>query len=467
MKAMRIAAVVCISLPCFFAPLPAVPDARGALPRVEYVVAADKSALSGEWRSVVDALAKKHRAKTVRFDGVRGLPGILPEIRRIRPKYVCFVAKPEVVGRDFVVAASRVLRHIDDDPYGDAIWGIVTGYRARDALNVVRAPLSRKVRSIATSMGGDGTLDGWESGFASDERSAGNFWIKRRGGACVKIRTGGNVAKAYADAFNSMPVDYFMTSGHASERNWQIIYNKNDGMLEHTDKAGLRFVESGGARHDLKRASLKVYLGAGNCLIGHVDSPACMATAWIHAAGVEQFAGYTVPSWYGFMGWGVAWLYSKGRYSLPEARYLENQRAIWALSGEPSPLDRKGLAYDRDTFAFYGDPCQRIVFPVDAMPYTVKIDGGRVKVDFVKDCEFPPSSDVKNARPIMALLDKTPPGDAIFDEKGRIVPGAVSTERFVFIPAPGIHKRGESLVFQIGKSHRQSERLAHRSGTVP
>jgi len=449
---MRIPAVACIAKLCFLAFATAVLEARGAVPpRVEYVVAADKSVESGEWRGVVEALVKKHRAKKVRFDGVRGLPGILPELRRMRPKYVCFVAKPEVVGRDFVVAASRVLRHIDDDPYGDAIWGIVTGYCARDALNVVRAPLARKVRSIATSLGGAGTLDAWESGFASDERSADNFWIKRPRGACTKIHTGGNVAKAYADAFNSMAVDYFMTSGHASERNWQIIYNKNDGMLEHTDTARLRFVEPGGARHELKTASLKVYLGAGNCLIGHVDSPACMATAWIHTAGVEQFAGYTVPSWYGFMGWGVAWLYSQGRYSLPEARYLENQRAIWALAGKPSPIDGKGLLYDRDTFAFYGDPRQRIVFPSDTMPYTVKIDGATVRVDFVKDCEIPSADDVKNSRPIMSLLDKAPPGDAIFDEKGRHVRDAVVTERFVFIPAPGVHKRGESLRFRIGK----------------
>jgi zinc protease len=118
---------------------------------------------------------------------------------------------------------------IDDDPYGDAIWGIVTGYCAADALRTVKSPKAREIRSFATSMGGEKTLDDWDGGIASDERTAANFWTKRPGGKTMKIPTGGNVAKAYADAFNSIPVDYFVTSGHASERDWQIIYNKNAG----------------------------------------------------------------------------------------------------------------------------------------------------------------------------------------------------------------------------------------------
>ena len=416
-----------------------------------YVVAADK-ANDTDWMGVANALAKKHQAKIVRYDGREGLPRLVMELRKIRPKYVCFVAPAESVGREFVAIAMQALRFLDNDPYGDAIWGIVTGYSAADALKTVSAPKAREIKSFASSMGGPNILDGWDSGFASDERTADNFWVKRPGGANEKVPTDGNIAKALADAFNSIPVDYFVTSGHARERNWQIIYNQNKGSLVHTKEAGLRFLEPGGkVAYDLTNATLRVYIGAGNCLIGHVDARACMATAWMRAAGVEQFAGYTVPSWYGFMGWGVKGLFEEGRYSLPEAHYLENQRLLWAQKRAHPASEDKGLAWDRDTFAFYGDPAQRIMFPKDRSPYTVSVKGDRVEVAFVRDCSFAKLDDVRGARPVMALLDAGPPGDVLFDANGKEIPDSLVTERFLFLPLPGPHTAGEKVVCRIGR----------------
>ena len=418
-----------------------------------YVVAADASTGEDGWSKVVDALKRKHSAKVVRYSGIEGLPGLVAELRKTRPKYVCFVAKPEAVGRDFVAVATQAMRAIDDDPYGDAIWGIVTGYCADDAFKIVSAPAKRTVRSIASSMGGPTMLDAWDSGFASDENTADNFWIKRPGGANEKLPTNGNIAKTLADAFNTLPVDYFVTSGHARERNWQIIYNQNKGMLVHTPEAGLRFIEPGGeVGYDVTNASLRVYIGAGNCLIGHVDARACMATAWMRTAGVEQFVGYTVPSWYGFMGWGSKSLFEQGRYSLPEARFLENERLLWEQGREHDNFNTKGLAYDRDTFAFYGDPAQRIMFPKDSTPYSISVKGDKVEVEFLADCEFQTREDVKNApRPLMALLSAPPPGDAIFGSDGNEVPRSLVTERFLFLPLSGRHAAGEKMSFRIGK----------------
>lgn len=425
-------------------------DSAGVPPGDGYVVAADRSTGRADWAEVVEALRKKHDATVIRYDGKDGLPGLLAELKKLRPKYVCFVAPPEGVGRDFVKAAYDTLRRIDDDPYGDAIWGIVTGYDAADALKLVKAPRTHVIRSFASSMGGDRTLDGFESGFASDERSADNFWMKRPGGKNGKIPTDGNPAKTMAAAFNTIPVDYFMTSGHARERDWQIVYNQNKGSLVHTKAAGLEFVEPGGKiRHALTNASLKVYVGAGNCLIGHVDVRACMATAWMRTAGVEQFAGYTVPSWFGFMGWGTAGLFGSGRYSLAEARYLTNERLIWTkLRKHPASADR-GLDWDRDTFAFYGDPAQRILHPTDSVPYTVAVEGDRVTVRFTRDCDFAPLDDVRGANPVMALLASPPPGDLLVDGKGIPVLDAVVTERFLFIPATGRRTAGETYVYGI------------------
>ena len=50
---------------------------------------------------------------------------------------------------------------------------------------------------------------------------------------------------------------------------------------------------------------VKVYSAAGNCLMGNINSDHCMALAWMRSAGVRQMFGYTVPTWFGFGGWGV------------------------------------------------------------------------------------------------------------------------------------------------------------------
>ena len=443
--AKRIVAAFVLGFAVFSTTLCAAASPAGA----KYVVVADRSAAK-EWRSVALALAKKHSAAMIECNCSEGLEKLLSALKKSKPRYVCFVVPPEHAGRRFVRNVHRLMRRIDKDRYGDAIWGIITGYCPEDAMRTVRAPAGRTGSSIATSMGGDSALNGWASGFASDERTSANFWLKRRAGKTEKIPTGGNIAKTLAKAFNSMPVDYFVTSGHASERDWQIIYNKNEGSLLHTPRAGLVFIDPRKMeKYPLVSASLKVYIGAGNCLIGHVDGRASMATAWMHSAGVEEFAGYTVPSWYGFMGWGVKDLFESGRYSLAEACYLENQRLLWARMRAKDRINTKGLEYDSDVFVYYGDPAQRIMFPRDVTPYKISVKHDRVCVEFIRDCTMPPLDDVKGSRPVVALLAEPPPGDALFDASGREVKHAEVSERFLFIPAPGHHRAGEKLFFKI------------------
>jgi hypothetical protein len=300
-------------------------------------------------------------------------------------------------------------------------------------------------------MGGKNTLDEWSAGLASDERTPDNFWMKQPGGKNEKIETGGNISKVYAHGFNTVPVDYFATSGHATESNWQIIFNKNCGLLKHTPQAELFFEEPGGkVRHALTNAAVKVYIGAGNCLIGHVNGRVCMATAWMHTAGVENFAGYTVPSWYGFMGWGVKGMFEKGRYSMAESMFIVNQRLLWCQSKKHGGLDNKGLGYDRDTFAFYGDPAQSIRMPEDRMPYKVYVKGKRVEVVFTQDCNLSGMEKVRGSSPVMALLNRLPYGNVLTDSCGREIADSLVTERFLILPLPGEHKAGEKFVCYIG-----------------
>jgi zinc protease len=120
-------------------------------------------------------------------------------------------------------------------------------------------------------------------------------------------------------------------------------------------------------------------MAVGNCLIGHVDKADCMATSFMNSAGVIQMFGYTVPSWFGYGGWGVGeyFLDQPARYTFNEAffanqvaldyclaSYLKQHPGLTPPEGQvdvrrltqDGHRDLAGLLYDRKTVAFYGDP---------------------------------------------------------------------------------------------------------------
>ncbi len=462
----------------------------GASGKLAYVVAVEKETQAdAAWRPVVAALQAKHAASVLTYDGNAQLDALLPELKKLKPQYVCFVTKPETAGRDLVVNAAQLLRHIDDDPYGDAFWGIVTGYDAADALRLAKTPKAREIHRVASSMGMEGMLNGWQAGFASNEGNKDDIWIKKPGGKVEKKSTLGNPAKALAEAFNTIDVDYFVTSGHATQRDWQIIYNRDEGSLRHDAEANLRFMNPEGEIYPMKSAHPKIYLAAGNCLIGNIDRRDSMATAWLHSGGVEQFCGYTCVTFFGFMGWGIKSHLEEARCSFAEAYYLQNQMLLWALrnkkggqlvtcrlapedfstgrkvrdfiqahikelvtikDGKPALDDESlGLLWDRDIVAFYGDPAERVTFPEACRTLVVDVKGADVKLTFKKTVSFGSLGDVKAARPVISLLAEPPAGTKLVDAAGKPVADAVVNDRFVLIPVSGKHAAGEVLSYRL------------------
>ncbi|MBP5321920.1 MAG: hypothetical protein J6334_13145 [Kiritimatiellae bacterium] len=442
-----------------------------------YVVAVEaETAKDAGWQKVVAALRMKYRATVLTY--VPGeLDALLPALRKAAPRYVCFVTKPEHAGRDLIVGAAQTLRKIDDDPYGDALWGVVTGYEAADALRIVSNPKPMAIKQIATSMGNPDCLNDWEGGFASNEANRNEFWTKKPGGTTVAERVEPDPAEALAKAFNQIPIDYWMTSGHASERDWQIIYNQNAGSLKHKD-GELFFVSPSGGRYPMASKNPKVYIAAGNCLIGNIDKPDCMATAWMHTGGVSQMLGYTVPTFYGFMGWGTKSLFECGRHSVAEAYFLNNQILLWTLGQvngglRDEPLDPKGpfdvrdilrklagkvhsqdelgLIWDRDTVAFYGDPAWRVTYPEKRRDIAIDVVKNEISLRFLRDVTFPDKIDIKGTRPVGVLLNTPPPKNAklVDAATGEPVPNAVVTELFALIPLTGKQEQGKRLRYVV------------------
>ena len=179
----------------------------------------------------------------------------------------------------------------------------------------------------------------------------------------------------------------FVTSGHATERDWQIGFRYRNGQFR-SEQGQLFGVDTQGQRYPIHSETPKVYLPVGNCLMGHIDGPDAMALAFLNSAGVCQMIGYTVPTWYGYAGWGMLdyFLEQPGRFTLAEAFYANQQALVHRLtkyfprisadvqngvqtrlrSRGPCPRrrtqaglnwnDARGLLFDRDMLAFYGDP---------------------------------------------------------------------------------------------------------------
>jgi len=192
-----------------------------------------------------------------------------------------------------------------------------------------------------------------------------------------------DTTQALVDALVKYRAQLLVTSGHATERDWQIGYTYRNGQFR--CEAGRLFgLDTQGRRLTIEAPEPKVYLPVGNCLMGHIDGPDAMALAFLHSVGVYQMMGYTVPTWYGYAGWGVLdyFVEQPGRFTLAEAFFANQQALVHRLAvyfpelvqasaagrGQRVDLsaaareaglsaqDGAGLVYDRDAVAFYGDP---------------------------------------------------------------------------------------------------------------
>ncbi|MBK9138723.1 MAG: hypothetical protein IPM17_08180 [Verrucomicrobia bacterium] len=345
------------------------------------VVVSETTAADGEWRHVVAALEKKYGADVVRHQGP--VESLLP-FNRSLPRFVCFVARPEEVTREFVMRVNRLMRRLDDDPWPDAFYGILTGYDAANARRIAEQQEPLTVRRVAA--GTEVSLAHCEEGVWFCELKAGRIVRQAKDGNSLESQGPADSTAGLVQTLNEYRPDLFVTSGHATERDWMIGFTYRNGYFRH--QAGKLYGEdTQGRRLPIESPNPKIYLPVGNCLMGHIDQPDCMATSWMNGAGVHQMIGYTVPTWYGYAGWGMLdyFVEQPGRFTLAEA-FLANQLALLQrlqtyfpelLTAEVDDAgnargpvrvtetaraaglraqDGRGLLFDRDVVAFYGDP---------------------------------------------------------------------------------------------------------------
>ncbi|MDX1926434.1 MAG: hypothetical protein SFV81_07950 [Pirellulaceae bacterium] len=399
------------------------------------VVVSKETSADSEWSKVVDALVAKHDAKTIVYDG--SVTESLDKLKGQFPRYACFVARPSEAGLKFVADVHQLTRQLDDDPYTDLRWGILTGYDAENALTIAKhhAPLVIEKSAAGTEI----ALDMCKEGIWYCELEQNKF-VKKEAGSGPKAEKGpSDTTQKLVELLNEYKPDLWVTSGHATERDWQIGFRYPNGQFR--SKRGQLFGQDRqGQRFDVSSSNPKVYMPIGNCLMGHIDGPDAMALAYMKSAGVYQMLGYTAPTWFGYGGWGVLdyFVEQPGRYTFNEAFFANHHALIHALQQDPKS---RGLKFDRDVVAFYGDPAWEARMAVAGRAYeqTLTEDNGiytfEIKLNRGADSFKPINTNgaQRGWRPIVQFLPQRVKDVKIIDGDD-LKP--VITDDFILIPNP-------------------------------
>ncbi len=478
---------------------------RGALGAPSYassyaVVVSSETLAKPEWKAVVEALVEKRQARVISYEGE--LESALPALKESFPKYTCFVARPEETGFKQIARIYRMTRKLDEDPYNDTLWGVITGYTAEDALRLAQATAPTVVNT-ALITAGVGNERYKESFYISDGRK-GEFGWKKSDGTTGKDNQGQvDQTRRYIEQFEGLDPDVIVSSGHASERNLEMPFStgnivcKDGKLFGYLTKERL-IDESGQARKGQIQGELlpirepkrpKLYLPIGNCLIGDIPDRNCMALAWLGYGKVNQMIGYTDTTWFGAMGWGTMryWEEMGGVVPLNESLFFTNQQLLNRLivqfpktaglefdlskklniqaigggvvqtmtpeertkpSAQASIRENMGLLWDRDIVAFYGDPALEIrldsqyASPVHKVELIQdKPNLYRVVIHVRKDHGDPN----KDSAPVGVFFPERL-GSAEVLKGAEFKP--VITDNFLLVTAPGPWKAGQDYMIE-------------------
>ena len=400
----------------------------------DYLVIASESVMQdAEWVEVADAIASKHNAEIVTF--ATAPREALDKIREAYPRYVAIVDKPENIGRDYVIDLHKMCREVDDDIYGDFLWGIITGYDANAAMRMVNnstEPLLIK-NAVATIMELNSAK--WFDNYAWVDDHTRGLWGYKNGRDSEIITSmveKEEVLGKFCELYEAYDPDLIVTAAHATQKNLEMPYSlghikPRDGKLyAHNIFTDEEFdINESGKR--------RVYAAVGNCLIGDMNNThESMAAAWMNGSNVATMIGYVVTTWHGRSGWGALkyWVTSPDRYTLAEAVYMNqqdflHQHSVWtpellhmdynycegwreellcaserlsqAQSREvdldnPADWDMVGFWHDRDVLVYYGDPKWevRLQSVESERDYTIttKLKGNKYIITVTTDKEF-------------------------------------------------------------------------------
>ncbi len=449
-------------------------------------------------RAAVSRLQQKYaNAKSIRLEQADEKT-IADALRKHGFRYVAFVVAPEDIDRVLVNTLHRATRRVDDDPWGDCLWGIITGATPKDMARVAaaRQPLVIK-RLLGTTNVGAAPFE--HSYCITDWTNA--PVLKQSGYKEVQtenFKADEGREDLFAEQLEGKEPQLIVTSSHATQFNLEMPFGKGlifpaNGKFHRLTATQMpRFGAALGAAMKGNTAALdnlakslkapairpdkeaRVWLAAGNCLFGNAQKSAgSMVVTAMSAYNCQQVVGYTVPSWYGKGGWGTLSLFmgNVDGGSLAEAWFLNNQFILHETQQispellkqqfndeQMSPFfmqklhpvlrririhpskakDAMGLVHDRDVVAFYGDPAWRASIDCSHSPRPLHLEWHGDK-----SFTLTANGDHKGRAAVWFPNAATGQG-----AKGCDAPGAVFTNDFILFPNLSL-KKGETLTVTI------------------
>lgn len=370
------------------------------IPVDTYAIVASKAVMDDPaWKAAtVDVLTAKHPGAQVLVWKANPVE-VKDALAKSQPSFTAFVVKPTQAGVSMTIALSNLCRALDDDPYVDTFWGIITGYDAEAAQALSEAgPIAIERALDCAGMDLTAFDKAWR--YTEDHRGTMNVWERGVTDKVQDIPCDTDNTQGVLERLQKDNIQFMTTSGHATQRDWQMGYSGPNMAMVHKD-GRLISIDTKKQPHPAGSTEPKVYFGTGNCLIGDVDKPDCMVLSWLKDGGARQFMGYTITTWFGAQGWGTQGLFvdTAGLTTANEAFHFTNTGIVekirsygipdmmdfrfteiksngnfpvtpglqrWAVdfakSGKSAPevqkalQERVGHLHDRDVVCFYGDP---------------------------------------------------------------------------------------------------------------
>jgi zinc protease len=242
------------------------------------------------------------------------------------------------------------------------------------------------------------------------------------------------VVAALVDVFNDFRPELFLTSGHATDRDWQIGYPPQkkgefrckDGVLLGVDLKGKRF--------PINSPNPKVYLPSGNCPMGLIRDRQSMALAWMKSGGVDQMIVHELETRFP----------KTARSEFNEWNIETDPRLLGRLAAslgytrpDDGMKDNLGLLWDRDTVALYGDPAWEARLAPRELPFTQNLaqkgDLYTFEIRATKDCT--------PGRPPAVLLPQRIK-DVVLVEGKELAP--LVADNFIIVTKPGNFAAGKT-----------------------
>jgi len=343
------------------------------------------------WKTLADSLLKKHSKRGLSriFTWSSSVTELKDDLSEFKPDYIGFIARPVAeCNSSFIVAVSQMTRELDSDPYGDAIWGIITGYNSSDAMRAISDSLTVKtVLSASGNLPYEPPIQRFYEaiGLACDSYTKADYIFAN------------NIGKVYSenkrpdneqdrikfiskwlgsDSLNLEisgqgtihgPIDCIITGGHGNVNMWQCHYPEA-GTEGYMQSSGGKIYGRpySGSLIEINAKTPKIFWCLSNCLMGNPDNKDNFVYGAFGSGRAVQMFGFVNNASSGneFMAWGVYDRITKraGKYTLPQGFFLSNNNALFEIENGNSQINTRLVKQFMDSTVFYGDPAADVNF---------------------------------------------------------------------------------------------------------